>query len=91
MPQMFYEEYFDFGDILKLMRKDFKNNALSGIQKQMFQTGTREYLYDFRKDPWQSNNLAKDPRYKDVITTMRRSLEDSVMKNKDVMFYPVTN
>ncbi|MBK0383630.1 sulfatase [Pedobacter sp. SD-b] len=88
MPQMFYEKYFDFSDILQQMRKDFKNNSLSEIQKQMFETGTTEYLYDYDKDPWQTNNLAKDPRYKNLIEKMREDLKDSIIKNKDVMFLP---
>ncbi len=88
MPQMFYEKYFDYSDILQQMRQDLKNNALSGIQKQMFQTGTTEYLYDYLKDPWQTHNLANDPKYKTVMEEMRRDLKDSIIKNKDVMFLP---
>lgn len=88
MPQMFYAKYFDFSDILHQMRADFKNNLLSAIQKQMFETGTTEYLYDYKKDPWQYHNLANDPQYKSVITQMRHDLKDSIIKNRDVMFLP---
>lgn len=86
MPQMFYSKYFDFSEILQQMRKDFKDNKLSDTQRQMFETGVTEYLYDFKNDPWQINNLAKDPKYKSIIAQMRKNLKDSIIKNKDVMF-----
>lgn len=88
VASMFFTKYLDFSDILQQMRKDFKSNSLSDIQKQMFQTGTMEYLYDYKKDPWQYHNLAKDPKYAAIIAEMRKSLKDSIIKNRDVMFLP---
>ena len=88
MPQMFYQKYFDFSEVLKQMRKDFKNNLLSQIQTKLFKTGTAEYLYDIKQDPWQTNNLANKAEYKKLIHQLRLDMRDSVIKNRDIMFLP---
>jgi hypothetical protein len=45
-----------------------------------------EELYDVKKDPWQINNLAGDPKLADVKRSMHRRLVRYQRKTKDPRF-----
>jgi N-sulfoglucosamine sulfohydrolase len=46
-------------------------NQLNGVQMAWFQTKEKEELYDVRKDPFSTNNLAAKPEYKAVLEELR--------------------
>jgi N-sulfoglucosamine sulfohydrolase len=55
------------------MRRLNAEGKLKGPQKQYFEpTKPIEELYDTATDPHEVNNLASDPKYKDVLQRMRR-------------------
>ena len=88
MPELFYKKYFDYGEIMQVMRADLKDGLLNNTQKKLFETRQTEYLFDFDKDPWQLNNLALDPTFQPVLKKMRASMEAAIVKNRDAMFMP---
>jgi len=40
-------------------------------------------LYDMRKDPWESENLAADPKYKQVLAGLKQELQDFQRRTAD--------
>ena len=48
-----------------------KTNA---AQSKFWETKPVEELYDTENDPWEVNNLATDPNYKEVLERMRRRM-----------------
>jgi HEAT repeat protein len=47
-----------------------------------------EHLYDCESDPHQVKNLASDPKFADVLTDLRKRLQDKVKQLPDLSFYP---
>ncbi|MGC4235103.1 MAG: sulfatase-like hydrolase/transferase [Niabella sp.] len=88
MPELWYKKYFDFSEIMQLMRADLKRNRLSPVQQQLFQSREAEYLYDYENDPWQIHNLAREPQYREMLQEMRKQMEEEITSGKDVMFLP---
>ncbi|WP_119079234.1 sulfatase-like hydrolase/transferase [Chitinophaga alhagiae] len=88
MPELFYKKYFDYSDIMQLMRADLKNNLLGKEQKAPFEERSPEYLFDISKDPWQMHNLAEDPAFREVVAQMRAEMNAGILRDKDVLFLP---
>ena len=61
---------------------------LNDIQMQWFDTKTTEELYDCEKDPYNLENLAGNPLYKDELIKMRRAFEKHQKKYKDLAETP---
>lgn len=58
--------------------------SLSGIQGDIFTVPrSKEELYDLNKDPHQSKNLAKDPRYYVTLMKFRKLLEEWMLDTAD--------
>jgi arylsulfatase A-like enzyme len=49
---------------------------LPPIPASWFKTKPFEELYDVERDPWESNNLAGDPRYQDKLLELRAALQE---------------
>ncbi|MDC1105467.1 sulfatase [Prolixibacteraceae bacterium] len=47
-----------------------------------------EELYDVQNDPWEVNNLAEDPKYKEVIERLRKENMSWIFKTLDTGFIP---
>lgn len=47
-----------------------------------------EELYDTQNDPWEVNNLAENPDYKNVLVEMRKATKTWVLDIKDTGFLP---
>ncbi|WP_435413893.1 sulfatase family protein [Polaribacter aestuariivivens] len=88
MPEMRYINYLEIADITQQMRKDFKNNQLNPLQKSLFATRPIEVLYDIENDIWETENLIKNPSYKNVLVKMRKQLNKAVVKARDIHFVP---
>jgi N-sulfoglucosamine sulfohydrolase len=58
------------------------------IQNKFWQTKPHEELFDTENDPWEVNNLADDPEYRDVLKRMRQASRDWMLKIKDTGFIP---
>lgn len=68
----------------------FNKGKTNALQSRYFQTKPVEELYDTEKDPWEINNLADDPAYKDVLERMRKAETDWMRKYRDVGLVPET-
>jgi len=64
-----------------------KTNA---VQSVPFQTKPVEELYDTENDPWEVNNLAGDPAYKEVLERMRKENYRWMGEIRDVGLIPET-
>ncbi|MDP3433444.1 MAG: sulfatase-like hydrolase/transferase, partial [Bacteroidota bacterium] len=58
------------------------------VQSAFWKTKPTEELYDTEKDPWEVNNLAVDPAYKNVLVRMRQANSDWANKILDTGFIP---
>ncbi|WP_017258522.1 sulfatase family protein [Pedobacter arcticus] len=47
-----------------------------------------ELLFDIEKDPWELNNLAKNPAYKEKLTFFRTAVSNQIRSTKDLGFFP---
>jgi arylsulfatase A-like enzyme len=88
MPELFYKKYFDYSDIMHVMRADLKSNLLTKEQQAPFEKRAPEYLFDVAEDPWQLRNLAEDPRHSRLLAQMRAEMKAVVLRDRDVLFLP---
>jgi N-sulfoglucosamine sulfohydrolase len=58
------------------------------IQSRFWNTKPTEELFDIENDPWEVNNLAKDPAYADRLAKMRQALLDKSLEIRDAGFIP---
>lgn len=58
------------------------------VQNIFWNTKPGEELYDTRNDPWEVNNLADDPAYRDVLERMRQANRDWMLEINDSGFIP---
>ncbi len=72
----------------KQWREMYHNGELNEIQASFFKRKKPEMLYDVEADPYETNNLAADPAYADVLLEMRNTLTDIVKDMPDLGFYP---
>ena len=62
---------------------------LNVIQELIFsESRLPEELYDMESDPWQTHNLAKDPRYTAILADLRRACDTHVLETGDMGFTP---
>lgn len=61
---------------------------LNEIQSQFFRTRPAEALYDLEKDPYETTNLANDPKFANVTKAMRQRLSNIVKELPDLSMYP---
>ena len=65
-----------------------KKNLCNSIQNRFWEKKTSEELYDTLRDPWEIRNLAFDPKYKNILETMRDDLKNKNRLFKDIGFIP---
>ncbi len=66
----------------------YKNGECNAVQSAFWETKPAEELYDTENDPWEINNLAGDPRYKEVLLRLREANKKWVLKIEDTGFIP---
>lgn len=66
----------------------YNNGECNEIQSAFWQTKPVEELYDTENDPWEVNNLAKNPEYKNILEKMREANKNWVTKINDTGFIP---
>lgn len=58
------------------------------IQSAFWKTKPSEELYDTENDPWEVNNLAEDPAYRETLERMSQACDDWLLEIKDTGFIP---
>ena len=58
------------------------------MQSKFFEPRDAEELYDLDSDPYETENLSKDPAYQEILLEMRGDLVEWVKGMPDLSFYP---
>lgn len=66
----------------------YEEGKLNEIQSQFFEKKQPEHLYDVETDPYQTNNLASNPEYAEILEDLRENLNSRVKDMPDLSFYP---
>lgn len=80
--------YYDVSDIQHQMRLDYRTGKMNACQKEIMEPRAVEYLYDLKKDKWETTNLAFDPAYKSIVEEMRSALKEHLIQTRDANFIP---
>ncbi len=66
----------------------FKQGKTTAAQSAFFLPAPLEELFDLEADPDEVNNLAKDPKHREVLLRMRKANRDHALKIRDTGFIP---
>lgn len=88
IPEARYIRYMEIGEIKQLMRNDLEKNKLNPLQKSLFESRPPEFLYDIENDMWETENLAKDPDYEEILLKMRNLMKNEIISSRDIMLLP---
>jgi len=88
MPDVSWAQPETYSDQLELRREIMQLAAAGKLNAaQLAYAGPRkpvEELYDTEKDPWQINNVATDPAYKQDLERLRKALRDWQTETRDL-------
>jgi len=68
--------------------KLYQEGKLNSVQSAFFEPKKVEMLFDVEKDPFETNNLAENPEYKTILLLLRERLNDYLINQPDLSFYP---
>ena len=91
MPYRIYGQHLNYlwrAPSVGSWEKAYKEGKCNDIQSIFWNTKPAEELYDTENDPWEVNNLANDPEYKEVLERMRSANKDWILRIKDAGFIP---
>lgn len=91
MPHRIYGQYIAYlfrAASIRSWEEAYKNGRCDEPQSAFWKAKPAEELYDRENDPWEVNNLAADPAYKQVLTRMRKACDDWVLNIHDTGFIP---
>ncbi|MDT0551856.1 sulfatase family protein [Urechidicola vernalis] len=66
----------------------YAKGELNEVQASFYESRSPEMLFDVENDPYETNNLAKNPEYKSILQKMRKGLNAYEMSMPDLSFYP---
>jgi arylsulfatase A-like enzyme len=88
-PHAQRNQYKDGKLISQHTRELWESGSLTELQARFYQhTRPSEELYDLENDPYEINNLAGDPAYDEVLTSLRGRLYDWMDKTNDPVLIP---
>ena len=67
-------------------RDMFRKGVLNPVQAAFFRPKAPEMLFDLRKDPNETTNLADDPKHRAELLDLRRMLNDRLAEMPDLSF-----
>lgn len=91
MPHREYAQYIEYlwrAPSMKAWEAAYKSGQCNETQSLFWQPKPVEELYDTENDPWEVNNLAGDPQYRDVLERMRKANREWMLRIKDAGFIP---
>jgi len=69
-------------------REMYRTGELDPVQAAFFEPRAAEALYDLSSDPFETENLASVPEYREQVDEMRELLDEWVKGMPDLSFYP---
>ncbi|MCA9059768.1 MAG: sulfatase-like hydrolase/transferase, partial [Planctomycetaceae bacterium] len=69
-------------------RQLYLDGKLNAAQRQFFEPGVAEALYDLNTDPGETHNLANDPQYQSTLQELRKRLQAVQTEILDLSFIP---
>lgn len=91
MPYRIYGQHLSYlwrAPSIRSWEAAYKAGECNEVQSIFWNSKPAEELYDTENDPWEVNNLAYDPQYKDVLDRMRKANQDWMIRIKDTGFIP---
>lgn len=91
MPHKIYAQHLEYlwkAPSMPSWEAEYKAGRLNEVQKKFWQEKPAEELFDTEKDPHNVNNLAADPKYKDILLKLRAANHNWLIESKDVGFIP---
>ncbi len=91
MPYRIYGQHLNYlwkAPSIRSWEKAWKEGECDSIQSVFWNTKPAEELYDTENDPWEVNNLANDPAYRDRLVIMRQACNAWEKKIRDTGFIP---
>ncbi|WP_281614907.1 sulfatase-like hydrolase/transferase [Flammeovirga sp. SubArs3] len=89
LPEMKFKNYTGKSELYQTVRNDLWNGRLNDFQTSLFYDHRKyEKLYDTKNDPWEMNNLADDPQYKEQLEKMRDFCNQQILETRDLQFIP---
>jgi arylsulfatase A-like enzyme len=62
--------------------------SLPPEQARHFLPHPTELLFDLLEDPWELNNIANDPSYRDKVSELRERVRRNAIRHQDLGFFP---
>lgn len=69
-------QYQDYSTIMQELWKGHEEGTLTPVQAANFIPKGKEELYDVVSDPYEVNNLSKDPAYAETLARLRQASDD---------------
>ncbi|MBN2773247.1 MAG: sulfatase-like hydrolase/transferase, partial [Prolixibacteraceae bacterium] len=91
MPYRPYGQHLDYlwlAPSIRSWEEAYKKGECNKIQSAFWNPKPVEELYDTENDPWEINNLANNPAYKNVMDRMRKANKQWVSGIFDTGFIP---
>lgn len=66
----------------------YRAGSLNTIQQQFFEPRPAEQLFELSDDPFETRDLANDPAYADLLSSMRQELNSKVKSINDLSMFP---
>jgi tetratricopeptide (TPR) repeat protein len=91
MPHKIYAQYLEYlwkAPSMSSWEKAFQEGKLNEVQSRFWNDKPVEELYDVSADPHNITNLALDPKYKKVLSRMRKENRNWMLQTRDVGFIP---
>jgi len=91
MPYRIYGQHLEYlwrAPSIRSWEQAYLEGECNETQSRFWEPKPVEELYDTENDPWEVNNLANNPEYKDVIQRMRNANKEWMMRIYDTGFIP---
>ncbi|MEN8117769.1 MAG: sulfatase-like hydrolase/transferase [Bacteroidota bacterium] len=91
MPYRIYGQQLEYlfrAPSIRSWKEAYENGECNKSQSIFWNTKPVEELYNTKNDPWEVNNLANNPNYKDVLERMRAANKEWVTRIYDTGFIP---
>lgn len=91
MPYRVYGQHLEYlwrAPSIRSWELAYLNGECNETQSRFWEPKPVEELYDTENDPWEVNNLAKDPAYNEVLERMRAANKEWVTRIYDTGFIP---